>query len=499
MRNLSRRQRNNLIIGGLCAVVVLMGIGYAAFSSQLRISGTSSISSSWNIQITNIETILPSEMGMGDDVNDGYNISDPTHTPTSATFNAGFELPNSEIDYIVEISNLGSIDGNVTIGNLSCGDNDAIYCYAQAMDKNPMEDMPTNGIEFDYGNGDYSSVDFPLKSGEKHYIIVGVFLDDITEMPSDKDTNVTLDLTYEQYVDPNAPVFSGETTTIGGQEVNLASSGNGLYSDEYESGRYVYKGKNPDNYIKFDNGEIWRIIAKESDGTYKIVRNESIGNRPFDGYNLRDIDSNGAGGTYCANGYYGCNAWSSTVNMVGSPTKFTNGSYSGTVDKDSELLTYLNEEYYNGLDNNIKQFVVSHTWNIGGVVSDNEDLATQIEGEKTFQWNGHVGLISHSEYVKSNSNMENCGTAKAHYDNSVICSSTNWMNKFSSFWIISPLYNNAHMVYYVKYGRMNFQSASNKWSAPYNGDQGIFPVLYLSSDITLIGDGSESNPYTLTN
>ncbi len=30
MKNLSRRQRNNLIIGGLCAIVVLMGIGYVA-------------------------------------------------------------------------------------------------------------------------------------------------------------------------------------------------------------------------------------------------------------------------------------------------------------------------------------------------------------------------------------------------------------------------------------------------------------------------------------
>ena len=54
MKNLSRRQRNNIIIASLCAVVVLMGIGYAAFASQLRINGTSSISSDWKVLITDI-------------------------------------------------------------------------------------------------------------------------------------------------------------------------------------------------------------------------------------------------------------------------------------------------------------------------------------------------------------------------------------------------------------------------------------------------------------
>ena len=59
-RRFNRTQRN-YIIAGLCMILVIMGVGYAAFSSQLKISGTSSISGSFNIQITNIETILPSE------------------------------------------------------------------------------------------------------------------------------------------------------------------------------------------------------------------------------------------------------------------------------------------------------------------------------------------------------------------------------------------------------------------------------------------------------
>ena len=48
---------------------------------------------------------------------------------------------------------------------------------------------------------------------------------------------------------------------------NVVSSGDGLYEDQYEDGRYVYRGSEPNNYIMF-NDELWRIIAKEADGTY---------------------------------------------------------------------------------------------------------------------------------------------------------------------------------------------------------------------------------------
>ena len=55
-------------------------------------------------------------------------------------------------------------------------------------------------------------------------------------------------------------------------------SGDGLYADEYEPGRYVYKGANPNNYITFNN-EPWRIISVESDGTLKLIKKGSIGNK----------------------------------------------------------------------------------------------------------------------------------------------------------------------------------------------------------------------------
>ena len=35
------------VIVGLCAVLVIMAVGFAAFSSQLQINGTSQITSTW--------------------------------------------------------------------------------------------------------------------------------------------------------------------------------------------------------------------------------------------------------------------------------------------------------------------------------------------------------------------------------------------------------------------------------------------------------------------
>ena len=86
-------------------------------------------------------------------------------------------------------------------------------------------------------------------------------------------SNLEVTLNYEQATGEELPV--GNTALIGGNTVSVADSGDGLYSDDTRAGRYVYRGSNPDNYIEF-NDELWRIVAKEADGTYKIVRNEVL-------------------------------------------------------------------------------------------------------------------------------------------------------------------------------------------------------------------------------
>ena len=492
-RRFNRTQRN-YIIAGLCMILVIMGVGYAAFQSQLRISGTSSISSSWNIQITNIETMLPSESG-GSGIPDGYNISEPTYTPSSATFSAGFELPGSMIGYLVEVSNLGSIDGQVTIGNLSCGDNSAIMCQAMATDENQ-----TNGFEFQNGSQDYSSINFPLKVGEKHYIMVMVGYDDVTEQPTDLDASIKLDLTYEQYKDPNAPIPSGETTLIGGQEVDIVSGGNGLYKDEYESGRYIYRGQDPDNYITF-NGETWRIIAKETDGTYKIIKNDVLANRAYDEANHRRTEKN----SYCTSPQYGCGVYAVVSGTFSSPS----GSQSGTVTEDSSIKLYLNDDYYtNNINATAKGQMISHSFNIGAVEFLNESgaetdsIEKNIVGEKMYQWTGNVGLANVSDILKASTNPL-CTSATTSYSDFDACNSNYLLDRGSAssldYWTINASSGESGgNSIQVWYGYVNSSYAFVGSNSAYNSSYfAPRPVVFLKSDITLNGSGTLKDPFTI--
>ena len=245
----------------------------------------------------------------------------------------------------------------------------------------------------------------------------------------------------------------------------------------------VYRGANPNNYIEFNN-ELWRIISKEADGAYKILRNEIVlpEDMPFDNDNFRDKESNGAGGTYCANSSYGCNAWAATANMVGSPAEFTNGDYSGTVLLDSSLNTYLNGEYLNSITVN-KDKIVNHDYNIGAVVSNNNDLATQIEGEKAYKWNGKVGLISESDYINANSDMNTCGTLSKYNSKYKTCRNTNWMYINGTWWwSLSP---DADYLYYV--WRVYTNGYLDNYSA--RSSYGVRPAVYLTSSLSLSGSG----------
>ena len=267
---------------------------------------------------------------------------------------------------------------------------------------------------------------------------------------------------------------------------NVVTSGDGLYEDEYEEGRYVYKGGNPNNYIEF-NGKLWRIISKEADGTYKILRNEALPSRAF--------DSGGARTTgYCSQGNaptYGCNAWSSTAHMVGSPSEFTNGSYTGSVDADSEILTYLNGEYYNSLERTFKENIVSNTWGTGAVIWQNNDLQGQITSENRYKWNGNIGLISVSDYIKANSNKETCGTVNKNNSYYSTCKNTNWMYiSGTSWWTISP-----GSIY--SYTVWNINSDGYLYGNDARNSVGVRPAVFLNSSISLTGDGTESHPFII--
>ena len=293
---------------------------------------------------------------------------------------------------------------------------------------------------------------------------------------------------------------------IGGQNITIANNGDGLYKDEYVEDRYIYRGKDPNNYITFNN-EMWRILSVEENGTIKIIRNEIINNMAFDSQDARDgtsIDNfkasceikNASESTgilskqvselYCEKDISGCNAWSATDNMIGKPTKFKNGNIDGKVSKDSEMLTYLNQEYLSKIKNN---HIVNGQWNIGGT-SVNNNMEKENISESQFKWNGEIGLIAISDYLKA-STEQNCDSITKVNKDYAKCSNKNWLYMSNiNWWTITPYNDTTIMLWYIgEAGFIDNNSTINSY--------GVRPVIYLSSDIKLSGNGTKQQPFTL--
>ena len=411
------RTQRNYIIAGLCMILVIMGVGYAAFSSQLKISGTSNITSNWSVKITDIQSKVVSGTPT--------NASEPTHTDTTATFRTTLTSPGDTMQYDVTVSNEGDIDAK--------------------LDKITVPESTNPAIGFEVTGIEEGTL---LESEQTATLTVTVKYNDVTEQPTDLTADLEVTLDYSQAPEGYVPPVTGPS--IGGQPVELVESGDGLYEDTYESGRYVYKGANPDNYIEFDNGEVWRIISKEADGTYKLLKNELLPEQAWDTSNS--------------------NNWA----------------------RPATLNTYLNGEYYNGLDSSIKDNIVSHTWGIGTVTLDNDDLSSQIASEQGTTWNGNIGLISHSDYLRANSDMANCGTDKTNFENYETCRNTNWMYISGSYWwTISPNADSSNNGWYVNDDGNLYNNIA------YASGRATRPAAYLKSDITLSGSGTLEDPYKI--
>ena len=455
-RKFNTRQRNYIILG-LCSILLVMAAGYAAFRTQLTINGTSNITSEFKVLITDIQS--------RNVVGRAENAEEPSHTETTATFKTNLYLPGDSITYDVTVENQGSIDAVLKTIQKSDSNNNAII-------------FETSGIQ----EGEV------LKASESTKFSVTVSYNaSTTSQPSNITSDLEVTLNYEQSTGEEGP--AGNTALIGGNTVSVADSGDGLYADEYTSGRYVYRGSNPDNYIEF-NGELWRIISNETNGTYKILRNEVLPEK-------KAFDSRGARTTgYCSNmSLYGCNAWSSTANMVGSPAEFVNGPYRGSVDKDSEMLTYLNGEYYNSLSSGAQGLIVNNTWNVGGIFGEesnpNGEIELALEEEKAYQWNGKVGLINETDYLNANSNQSLCSSGMGFDSNLETCVTTDWMYIPGTYWwSLSPTANPSRAVFGVN-------DDGSVRSSYARDSHGVRPAVFLSSSLSFSGSGTQSDPYRI--
>ena len=164
----NKKRSRTILMFSLIGIMVCMVIGYAAFSASLNITGTSTITSDWDVKITNIES--RNIEGKARD------ISVPSHTDTTANFTAGLSSPGDSITYDIKIENEGNIDAVIKLLNYTATESEAIKVTSSGVREGQV-----------------------IKQNEEKHLYITVTFDEDYNGPSIEETvDVTVDIDYGQ-------------------------------------------------------------------------------------------------------------------------------------------------------------------------------------------------------------------------------------------------------------------------------------------------------------
>ena len=242
------------------------------------------------------------------------------------------------------------------------------------------------------------------------------------------------------------PKTGGETITD-----LLPSNPDELYKDEHGDIRYY--GKNPNNYVNFNN-ELWRILGV-IDGKIKIIRNKSIGSYDWASNNR--------------------NNWNN-----------------------ASLKSYLNGEYYNSIDGTYKNMISEETYYLGGSDTSNLTASGYYDAERSNNVYGsnpasttqYIGLMYPSDYGYA-AGSSCLSTALNNYNGS--CKNSDYLFSGVNEWLQAPSASHSDAAAFL-------YSSGYVWYAvdDVTNSVAVRPVLYLTSETQIIGgDGSSSNPFQL--
>ena len=168
MKKMNRTQKSWMIIG-LCLIVLFMAIGYASFATDLTITGSSNITSTWDIRITDIK--VKSFTG------GATKAEEPKVTSnTTATFKTNLVSPGDSMTYTVTVTNNGTVDAKVGSIEMTESQNPAIVFSTSGINENDL-----------------------LKAGESQkYDVTIAYNSNITSQPSELSGTLTVKLNYVQ-------------------------------------------------------------------------------------------------------------------------------------------------------------------------------------------------------------------------------------------------------------------------------------------------------------
>ncbi len=276
-------------------------------------------------------------------------------------------------------------------------------------------------------------------------------------------------------------------------KVNLASyimekrgttQGNGQIVTE---NGYRYEGKNPNNYIWFNN-EYWRIIGVFDSASHgvsgknlvKIIRADVLDGLVWDKSNTND--------------------WTAS-----SLKSLLNGAYYNAQDGTSSGYCYgysttatANCDYTKrGIQSGYRGMITSVTWHLGGYSSTSAttsafygyERGTTVYSGRPTSTTGYIGLMYPSDYGYSALSSSCARTTILSYYNTATCAGQSWLYGKGYEWTLTPDSSKNNYVF-------SLYASGRVYSVNANNGYGSRPVLYLDASVYKIdGDGSLNNPY----
>ena len=252
---------------------------------------------------------------------------------------------------------------------------------------------------------------------------------------------------------------------------------------------YRYEGKDPNNYIWFNN-ELWRIIGVFDSASHgvlgqnlvKIIRNDSIGGLAWHRSNTNNWKTSSL--MNLLNGaYLNSENATGTTNCAG---------YSTTVGAQCDYTE-------TGINDTYRSMIENVTWYLGGYSSTNAtaeafygyERGTTVYSGRPTNTTGYIGLMYPSDYGYSVLSSSCARTTNLSSYGAASCAGQSWMYGQGYEWTVTPNSSNSSYVFIVNFsGNLGFNRASNGYAAR--------PVLYLNSNVYVIdGTGTQSDPYII--
>mgnify|MGYP004677642697 CR=1 FL=1 len=481
-----------IIVITMCTLICIMAIGYAAFATNLTITGTSNIGSTWKVEFTNIEEVSKTS---------GVTIKNvPTATGTTATFNVDLTSPGDNIVYKITVANNGTL--NAVIDDITASEtgSDAINFEITGIkkgDKLASKTTTTFDVSISYDNS-------------------------VTSQPNLIDSTLTININYVQ--DTGQTIVTDDTiivptrlaakilkdneaqadTSIDFSKISSDTNGKGLYytstNTEDNKVTYYFRGEVENNYVTFA-GFTWKIVRINEDSSIRLIKQDSIGKSKFN----TNIDENAyvgyMYGTVGASTYEEthANTNSSTIktfidtwyqnNLMSYSSYLADSGFCGDRSVasapniwkpgDTALGYGVNETVYGSTARleSFKNWTRKKPQFKCPQVNDLYTTKTTNKGNKALDY--PIGLLTSDEAVYA-------GVVYGVKNSSI------YLRNNLNFRLGTPFFGNSNS------STDSFRSDGRTYIARVQGLMDTIPVINLKSTIEITtGDGTKTNPYTI--